>query len=138
MALALEPALIIADEPTTALDVTTQAQILTLLKELQGKHGTAVMFITHDFGVVAEVADRVVVMRDGKLIESGATGDVLRDPKADYTRALVSAVPSLHPRHVSTGDRPAPALAIEGLNKIYGGRAGLFGGHGGGFTRCAT
>ena len=130
MALALEPALVIADEPTTALDVTTQAQILALLKELQGRHGTAVMFITHDFGVVAEVADRVVVMRDGKLIESGATGDVLRAPKADYTRALVSAVPSLHPRHLSTGDRPAPALAVEGLDKIYGGRAGLFGGHG--------
>ena len=130
MALALEPALVIADEPTTALDVTTQAQILALLKELQGRHGTAVMFITHDFGVVAEVADRVVVMRDGKLIESGPTGDVLREPKADYTRALVSAVPSLHPRHASTGDRPAPALAVEGLNKIYGGRAGLFGGHG--------
>ena len=130
MALALEPALIIADEPTTALDVTTQAQILSLLKELQGKHGTAVMFITHDFGVVAEIADRVVVMRDGKLVESGATEDVLRNPKADYTQALVAAVPSLHPRHVSTGDRPAPALTLEGLNKIYGGRAGLFGGRG--------
>ena len=59
------------------------------------------MFITHDFGVVAEVADRVVVMRDGKLIESGVTGDVLRDPQADYTKALVAAVPSLHPRHES-------------------------------------
>ena len=130
MALALEPALIIADEPTTALDVTTQAQILALLKELQGMHGTAVMFITHDFGVVAEVADRVVVMRDGKLIESGVTGDVLRDPKADYTKALVAAVPSLHPRHASTPDRPAPALALKGLNKIYGGRASLVGGRG--------
>ena len=130
MALALEPALIIADEPTTALDVTTQAQILTLLKELQGKHGTAVMFITHDFGVVAEVADRVVVMRDGKLVETGATRDVLRAPRADYTRALVAAVPSLHPRHASTPDRPAPALALalKALNKVYGGRAGLFGG----------
>ena len=130
MALALEPALIIADEPTTALDVTTQAQILTLLKELQGKHGTAVMFITHDFGVVAEVADRVVVMRDGKLVETGATRDVLRAPRAHYTRALVAAVPSLHPRHASTPDRPAPALALalKALNKVYGGRAGLFGG----------
>ena len=130
MALALEPALIIADEPTTALDVTTQAQILALLKELQGKHGTAVMFITHDFGVVAEVADRVVVMRDGKLVETGATRDVLRAPRADYTRALVAAVPSLHPRHASTPDRPAPALALKALNKVYGGRAGLFGGRG--------
>ncbi len=130
MALALEPALIIADEPTTALDVTTQAQILTLLKELQGRHGTAVLFITHDFGVVAEVADRVVVMRDGRLIESGATGEVLHAPQADYTKALVAAVPSLHPRHASAPDRPAPALALRGLNKIYGGRSGLFGGHG--------
>ena len=130
MALALEPALIIADEPTTALDVTTQAQILALLKELQGKHGTAVMFITHDFGVVAEVADRVVVMRDGKLVETGATRDVLRAPRAHYTQALVAAVPSLHPRHASTPDRPAPALALKALNKIYGGRAGLFGGRG--------
>ena len=130
MALALEPALIIADEPTTALDVTTQAQILALLKELQGKHGTAVMFITHDFGVVAEVADRVVVMRDGKLVETGATRDVLRAPRAHYTQALVAAVPSLHPRHASTPDRPAPALALalKALNKVYGGRAGLFGG----------
>ena len=130
MALALEPALIIADEPTTALDVTTQAQILALLKELQGKHGTAVMFITHDFGVVAEVADRVVVMRDGKLIESGVTGDLLRDPKADYTKALVAAVPSLHPRHESAPEKSAPALALKALNKIYGGRAGLFGARG--------
>ena len=127
MALALEPSLIIADEPTTALDVTTQAQILALLKELQGKHGTAVMFITHDFGVVAEVADRVVVMRDGKLIESGVTGDVLRDPQADYTKALVAAVPSLHPRHESPPEESAPALALKALNKIYGGRAGLLG-----------
>ena len=130
MALALEPALIIADEPTTALDVTTQAQILSLLKELQAGHGTAVLFITHDFGVVAEVADRVVVMRDGKLIESGATAEVLHSPQADYTRALVSAVPSLHPRHASAVDRPAPALVLSGLNKVYGGRASLFGGRG--------
>ena len=69
MALAVEPALIIADEPTTALDVTTQAQILHLIKELQRKRGTAVLFITHDFGVVAEIADRVAVMRHGELME---------------------------------------------------------------------
>ena len=132
MALALEPALIIADEPTTALDVTTQAQILALLKELQGRHGTAVMFITHDFGVVAEVADRVVVMRHGRLVETGATVEVLHAPRADYTKALVAAVPSLHPRHASAPDRPAPALALalKGLNKVYGGRASLFGARG--------
>ena len=101
MALALEPALIIADEPTTALDVTTQAQILRLLKELQGRHGTAILFITHDFGVVAEIADRVAVMRQGKLVEQGRASDVLLRPQHEYTRALVGAVPSLTPRHVA-------------------------------------
>ena len=131
MALALEPALIIADEPTTALDVTTQAQILSLLKELQEKHGTAVLFITHDFGVVAEIAERVVVMRHGRLIESGETQRVLRGPKADYTKALVAAVPSLVPRHGALEDKPAPVLEIRGLDKTYGGRASLFGRRGG-------
>ena len=130
MALALEPALIIADEPTTALDVTTQAQILTLLKELQRKHGTAVLFITHDFGVVAEIADRVVVMRHGKVVETGATQEVLRNPREEYTQALVSAVPSLRPRHVAGGERPVPVLELKGLVKTYGGRASLFGGAG--------
>ncbi len=127
MALALEPALIIADEPTTALDVTTQAQILTLLKELQGKHGTAVLFITHDFGVVAEIADRVLVMRHGKMIEAGKTADVLRTPKKDYTKALVAAVPSLVPRHAAYRDTLVPALELNGLDKSYGGRASFFG-----------
>ncbi len=126
MALALEPALIIADEPTTALDVTTQAQILSLLKELQSKHGTAVLFITHDFGVVAELADRVVVMRHGKLVESGDTRQVLRAPRAEYTKALVAAVPSLRPRHTGT-ERTPPVLELRALDKTYGGRASLFG-----------
>ena len=130
MSLALEPSLIIADEPTTALDVTTQAQILSLLKELQRKHGTAILFITHDFGVVAEIADRVVVMRHGKLIEAGATQAVLREPREDYTKALVSAVPSLRPRHLAGPRAPAPVLEIKALDKIYGGRASLFGGRG--------
>ena len=128
MALALEPALIIADEPTTALDVTTQAQILSLLKELQSRHGTAVLFITHDFGVVAEIADRVVVMRHGEVVETGATQEVLRAPRAEYTKALVSAVPSLHPRHASAAGEPAPVLELRGLKKTYGGRASVLGG----------
>ena len=127
MALALEPALIIADEPTTALDVTTEAQILSLLKELQTKHGTAVLFITHDFGVVAEIADRVVVMRHGKLVESGRTQRVLRAPQADYTKALVAAVPSLTPRHVTPIDPPAPVLELRALDKTYAARASLLG-----------
>src|SRR5246500_2692542 len=98
MALVLEPKLLIADEPTTALDVTTQKQILTLIRDLQRDHGTAVLFITHDMGVVAEIADRVAVMRQGKLVETGALQTILRAPTMEYTRNLLSAVPSLVPR----------------------------------------
>jgi len=130
MALGLEPALIIADEPTTALDVTTQAQILKLLKELQAKHGTAIMFITHDFGVVAEIADRVAVMRQGALVEHGRADDVLSRPQHAYTRALIAAVPSLVPRHI-VRDAQSPAanrvlLTVTDLEKTYGGRGGTF------------
>src|SRR5205814_1320485 len=107
MALALEPALIIADEPTTALDVTTQAQILKLLAEVQARHGTAILFITHDFGVVAEIADRVAVMRHGVLVEQGRAEDILARPQHEYTRALIAAVPSLVPRHVVRAAAPA-------------------------------
>ena len=98
MALVLEPKLLIADEPTTALDVTTQKQILTLIRDLQKDHGTAVLFITHDMGVVAEIADRVAVMRHGRLVETGTLDDILRNPTMEYTRNLLSAVPSLIPR----------------------------------------
>ena len=98
MALVLEPKLLIADEPTTALDVTTQKQILTLIRDLQRDHGTAVLFITHDMGVVAEIADRVAVMRHGRLVETGALDSILRTPTMEYTRNLLSAVPSLVPR----------------------------------------
>jgi peptide/nickel transport system ATP-binding protein len=130
MALALEPALIIADEPTTALDVTTQAQILRLLKELQGRHGTAILFITHDFGVVAEIADRVAVMRQGKVVEQGQASDVLLRPQHEYTRALVGAVPSLTPRRVAQSG-PAPSaghllLSVSGVEKTYPARGGGF------------
>ncbi|KAG1220290.1 hypothetical protein G6F68_021241 [Rhizopus microsporus] len=85
MALALEPAILIADEPTTALDVTTQAQILALIKDIQQRKGLAVLFITHDFGVVSEIADRIVVMQGGRVIESGSAQQVLRDPQEAYT-----------------------------------------------------
>src|SRR5688500_10801991 len=113
MALALEPALLIADEPTTALDVTTQAQILNLIVELQRKHGMGVLFITHDFGVVAEIAHRVAVLREGRLVELGAKLDVLQRPRHEYTRMLIRAVPTLQP-HVRPpqADRPM-ALSYE-------------------------
>jgi peptide/nickel transport system ATP-binding protein len=123
MALALEPAVIIADEPTTALDVTTQAQILHLMKELQRAHGTSIMFITHDFGVVAEIADRVVVMRHGAIVESGLADQVLRDPQADYTKALVAAVPGLKPR-LKEAETQQPILVVRDLEKTYGGGLG--------------
>jgi ABC-type glutathione transport system ATPase component len=93
MALALEPALLIADEPTTALDVTTQMQILRLIKEIQTRRGTGVLFITHDFGVVAEIADRVVVMQEGRVVEAGSAAAVLNAPQHPYTKALIAAVP---------------------------------------------
>jgi peptide/nickel transport system ATP-binding protein len=121
MALALEPEVLICDEPTTALDVTTQAQVLALIKDLQRRHGTAVMFITHDFGVVAEIADRVAVMRLGRVVEQGTAREVLTNPQHDYTRALLAAVPGLH--------APAPralaeeaVLEVRALTKTYASR----------------
>ncbi len=95
MALACRPKLLIADEPTTALDVTIQAQILELIKALQDEEGMSVLFITHDMGVVAEIADRVVVMWQGRKVEDGETGRVFADPQHPYTRALLAAVPHL-------------------------------------------
>src|SRR5258708_39774634 len=95
MALALEPALLIADEPTTALDVTTQAQILKLVSEIQRKHGMAVLFITHDFGVVAQVAHRVAVLRLGEPVETGTRDEALMQPRHEYTRMPVRSVPTL-------------------------------------------
>ncbi|MEH2580858.1 peptide/nickel transport system ATP-binding protein [Nitrobacteraceae bacterium AZCC 2161] len=120
MALVLEPKLLIADEPTTALDVTTQKQILTLIRDLQKDHGTAVLFITHDMGVVAEIADRVAVMRQGRLVETGTLDGILRAPTMDYTRNLLSAVPSLVPRapRVQEGFNPVVLEANE-LGKVY-------------------
>jgi peptide/nickel transport system ATP-binding protein len=125
MALVLEPALIIADEPTTALDVTTQAQILRLFKELQARHGTAIMFITHDFGVVAEMADRVVVMRHGALVEQGPTQVILTRPQQAYTKALIAAVPSLIPRGAQRGGSAQLARPQSGLEKTYAARGGV-------------
>ena len=97
MALANEPDLLIADEPTTALDVTVQAQILKLLKELQGRLGMAMLFITHDLGIVRKIADRVCVMKDGKIVEQGPSSDVFKSPQHPYTRALLAAEPKPDP-----------------------------------------
>jgi glutathione transport system ATP-binding protein len=95
MALSCRPQLLIADEPTTALDVTIQAQILDLIKTLQDEIGMAVLFITHDMGVVAEIADRVVVMFKGKVVEQGDAVTIFHDPQHPYTKALINAVPKL-------------------------------------------
>ncbi len=121
MALALEPALLIADEPTTALDVTTQAQILEQIKQIQQRSDTAILFITHDFGVVADIADRVVVMQQGRIVEQGSAEKVLQSPSSDYTRSLLAAIPGLHNRQSRMMDSMAPELLrVERLSKLYG------------------
>jgi peptide/nickel transport system ATP-binding protein len=126
MALAMNPEVLIADEPTTALDVTTQAQVLKLIRELRLLHGHTILFITHDFGVVAEIADRIAVMRHGRIIEMGDARRVLTQPEHPYTRELLAAVPSLVPPEgaaISEGTvTPArkPVLAVTGLVKSYG------------------
>ena len=139
MALALEPTLLIADEPTTALDVTTQAQILALIRDIQRRKGMSVMFITHDFGVVAEIADAVVVMEKGRVVETGPAVVVLKTPSHPYTQRLIAAVPHLNSearrpmtgtgpegqvgdgadQGVDEGAPPAPLLKVEGLMKTY-------------------
>jgi ABC-type glutathione transport system ATPase component len=126
MALVLEPKLLIADEPTTALDVTTQKQILTLIRDLQRDRGTAVLFITHDMGVVADIADRVAVMRHGRLVETGTLDNILRNPTMEYTRNLLSAVPSLVPRTPRPDTREPVVLEANELGKVYRERS-LFG-----------
>jgi len=95
IALACRPPLIIADEPTTALDVTIQAQVLELLRELKERFQLALMLITHDFGVIAEMADRVAVMYKGQVVEEGAVRQILRAPVHPYTRSLLAAVPGM-------------------------------------------
>ncbi|MFQ3787646.1 ABC transporter ATP-binding protein [Halomonas sp. A29] len=119
MALVLEPKLLIADEPTTALDVTTQAQILALIAELQQRQGTAVLFITHDMGVVAEVAHTVHVMQHGRIVEQAPVETLLRHPREEYTRTLLSSVPSLVPRSVRTTSHQEGVLEVRGMNKEY-------------------
>lgn len=126
MALALEPAVLVADEPTTALDVTTQAQILKLIRNLQRNRNMAVMFITHDFGVVADIADQVVVLRHGKVVEEGRSAAVFNAPRHDYTKALLAAVPSMHPPAREPFEDRARAVEVIGLDKTYVTSGGWF------------
>ncbi|MDU0338723.1 ABC transporter ATP-binding protein [Bosea rubneri] len=116
MALANEPDLLIADEPTTALDVTVQAQILTLLKELQTRLGMAVLFITHDLGIVRRIADRVCVMLKGKIVEQGPVSEIFERPQHDYTRRLLAAEPKGRPEPVAEG---AATLLEAGPIKVW-------------------
>jgi peptide/nickel transport system ATP-binding protein len=152
MAVANEPALLIADEPTTALDVTVQAEILELLRDLRSRLGVGILLITHDMGVVAELADRVVVMHDGRVVEQGTVTEIFTAAKQEYTRQLLASVVSLSGvpapppdsaepgdlrgtwPHISVTEHPAtrsvpdespaetPTLAVEQVTVVYGGR----------------
>ena len=125
MALALSPRLIIADEPTTALDVTTQLQILKLIRDLQEEEGAGVLFITHDFGVVAEIADHVVVLRQGEMVESGPAKQVLNTPQHPYTKALIASVPDLKPPVPKVGKDAPVVLTGAHLMKTFKARGGF-------------
>lgn len=126
LALLHQPKLLIADEPGTALDVTTQDEILNLINQLVSEENMALLMITHNLGVVRKVADRVVVMHHGDIVETGPCAEILREPTKDYTRSLLDAVPPLYGPRVA--DLPqstrAPIVTIDGLNKIYGRRNG--------------
>jgi peptide/nickel transport system ATP-binding protein len=125
-AMMLEPRLLICDEPTTALDVTTQAQILKLIAALRERRGTGVLFITHDFGVVSEIADDVIVMRNGHIEEQGPAREVLRSPSSAYTRQLIDAIPTgtAVPRATVAS---TPLLEVKDLKRTYHLSSGLFG-----------
>jgi peptide/nickel transport system ATP-binding protein len=112
MALSCNPALLVADEPTTALDVTVQAQILDLLHKLRRNHGSAIVFITHDMGVMAEIADRMLVMYAGRVVERGTKQELFRAPMHPYTQALLDSIPPL------TGEKPRRLRAIPGTPPI--------------------
>jgi peptide/nickel transport system ATP-binding protein len=112
-AFALEPTLIIADEPTTALDVTVQKQILRLIRNMQHAHGTAVIFVSHDLGVVAQICDHVTLLYAGRIVEQGATAEMLEAPKHAYTRALIEACPRYD--RPDAGLRPVPEEILAQL-----------------------
>jgi len=119
MALINEPAILLADEPTTALDVTTQKQILDLLSRLQAERQMGVLFITHDIGVVADIADRVIVMRHGRAVEAGTRDEVLLHPRTDYARDLIAAVPGRQPAARPVVAAAEPLLQVRGLHKRF-------------------
>ena len=125
MALICEPALLIADEPTTALDVTVQAEILKLMRELQTKYGMGMLFITHDFGVVAQIADVVGVMRKGKLVEVGKTIEVLRNPQHEYTQTLIAALPERLTRPLRPEKTDKVLLEVKDVSVYFPVRRGL-------------
>jgi len=120
MALALKPDILIADEPTTALDVTVQAQILSLLEELQQETGMGLLLITHDLGVVAEVADRVVVMNSGEIVETGTAAEVYKNPVHPYTKKLIDAVPGGGEMAAPLDTGIKPILEVDRLSKHFG------------------
>src|SRR6185503_11334245 len=134
MALVLEPGLIVADEPTTALDVTVQAEILDLLRRVRDEFGTAIVLITHNMGVVADLADRVAVMYQGKVVEEADVKTLFAAPKDDYTKALLAAVPYVGHGTVRAAERAAerpvewaeqtPVVEARGLEIVYPGRFG--------------
>ncbi len=125
MALACNPDILIADEPTTALDVTTQAEILRLISDLKEIYNNTIIFITHDFGVVADIADRIVVMCQGKIIEEGQKEDILMTPKEPYTQLLVDAMPLLETTRTPDQSRTdEPSVEVKKLHKIYKTRSG--------------
>jgi peptide/nickel transport system ATP-binding protein len=128
MALALRPEVLIADEPTTALDVTVQREVLDLLRDLQRDLGTAIILITHDMGVVAEMADRVIVMRQGRQVETATTADLFARPQADYTRALLAAVPRIGKGAARPPVTTDPIARLSDVVVRYPLRGGLLGG----------
>ncbi|MEM9221895.1 MAG: ABC transporter ATP-binding protein [Pseudomonadota bacterium] len=134
MAMANTPVILIADEPTTALDVTVQSQILDLMRDLKDRFGTAIILVTHDMGVVAEMADRVVVMNEGRTVESGPVREIFATPREAYTQRLLAAVPRLGAHHAHAAPRAvvaepvavgAPVLVARHMTKMFGGN-GLF------------
>ena len=121
MAVAMKPDILIADEPTTALDVTVQAEVLSLMQELQAETGMGILLITHDLGVVAEIADRVVVMNGGRVVETGEAAEVYTNPQHPYTKKLIGAAPGKG-EMPEEGDRDGePLLKVQSLQKSYGG-----------------